>query len=72
MYTRFRNFQTFLYIFLKGGDEVKKFYNIKSKNNVTGVYIYGEIIGGTEKWDESDVTFDDFRTTLDVMNNGDT
>lgn len=51
---------------------MKKFYNIKSQNNTTGVYIYGEIIGGTEKWDESDVTFDDFRTALDVMNNGDT
>lgn len=51
---------------------MKKFYNIKSQNNTTGVYIYGEIIGGSEKWDESDVTFDDFRTTLDNMNNGDT
>lgn len=51
---------------------MKKFYNIKSQNNTTGVYIYGEIIGGSEKWDESDVTFDDFRAALDIMNNGDT
>lgn len=50
---------------------MKKFYNIKSQNNTTGVYIYGEIIGGCEKWDESDVTFNDFREALDVMNNGD-
>ena len=51
---------------------MKKFYNIKSQNNTTGVYIYGEIIGGSDKWDESDVTFDDFRKALDTMNNGDT
>ena len=51
---------------------MSKFYNIKSQNNTTGVYIYGEIIGGSDKWDESDVTFDDFRKALDVMNNGDT
>lgn len=51
---------------------MKKFYNIESQNNTTGIYIYGEIIGGSDKWDESDVTFDDFRTALDAMNNGDT
>ena len=51
---------------------MKKFYNIKSQNNTTGIYIYGEIIGGSDKWDESDVTFDDFRNALDTMNNGDT
>ena len=51
---------------------MSKFYNIKSQNNTTGIYIYGEIIGGSDKWDESDVTFDDFRKALDVMNNGDT
>ena len=51
---------------------MKKFYNIKSQNNTTGIYIYGEIIGGSDKWDESDVTFDDFRKALDDMNNGDT
>ena len=51
---------------------MKKFYNIKSQNNTTGIYIYGEIIGGSDKWDESDVTFDDFRTALENMNNGDT
>ena len=50
---------------------MSKFYNIKSQNNTTGIYIYGEIIGGSDKWDESDVTFDDFRKALDVMNNGD-
>ena len=51
---------------------MKKFYNIKSQNNTTGIYIYGEIIGGSDKWDESDVTFDDFKNALDDMNNGDT
>ena len=51
---------------------MSKFYNIKSQNNTTGIYIYGEIIGGSDKWDESDVTFDDFKNALDVMNNGDT
>ena len=51
---------------------MSKFYNIKFRNNTTGVYIYGEIIGGSDKWDESDVTFDDFKKALDVMNNGDT
>ena len=51
---------------------MSKFYNIKFQNNTTGIYIYGEIIGGSDKWDESDVTFDDFRKALDVMNNGDT
>ena len=51
---------------------MSKFYNIKSQNNTTGIYIYGEIIGGSDKSDESDVTFDDVRKALDVMNNGDT
>ena len=45
---------------------MKKFYNIKSQNNTTGIYIYGEIIGGSDKWDESDVTFDDFRKALEI------
>ena len=51
---------------------MNRFYNIKAQNNTTGIYIYGEIIGGSEKWDDSDVTFDDFRNALDKMKNGDT
>ena len=51
---------------------MSKFYNIKFQNNTTGIYIYGEIIGGSNKQDKSDVVFDDFRKALDIMNNGDT
>ena len=43
-----------------------KFYDIKnSDDNNVDIYVYGEIIGGTYKWDESDVTFEDFKDTLE-------
>lgn len=49
----------------------KKFYNFSfnEKNNETDFYLYGEIISGGNDWkfDETDVTFQDMRDTLDSM-----
>lgn len=51
---------------------MEKFYNINKNSNTTSVYIYGEIVGGSYKWDDSDVTFDDFRNALDTIKDNDT
>ncbi|WP_231159259.1 head maturation protease, ClpP-related [Clostridium botulinum] len=43
-----------------------KFYDIKnSSDSNIDIYVYGEIVGGSDKWDESDVTFTDFKDTLE-------
>ncbi|MBW9154867.1 head maturation protease, ClpP-related [Clostridium tagluense] len=46
-----------------------KFYNFidNKTTNTTELYVYGEIIGGTEKWEDSDVTFKDFKDTLELV-----
>lgn len=41
-----------------------RFYNFITNNNETELYVYGDIIGGSEKWSEDDVTFKDFSDTL--------
>lgn len=46
-----------------------KFYNFVNQDEL---YIYGDIVGGTEKWDESDVTFKDFKDKLDTLKEGST
>lgn len=43
---------------------MNKFYNFANGDEL---YIYGDIVGGTEKWDESDITFVDFKEKLDSM-----
>lgn len=50
----------------------KKFFNFITDKKKTELYVYGAIVGGTDKWDESDVTFTDFRDTLDAMADGTT
>lgn len=51
--------------------QIDKFYNFSfnEATNSTDFYLYGEIVaGGNEwKWDETDVTFQDIRDTLDSM-----
>lgn len=42
----------------------KRFYNFITNSNETELYVYGDIIGGSEKWSEDDVTFKDFSDTL--------
>lgn len=53
-----------------------KFYNFSfnDKNNETDFYLYGEIISGGNdwKWDETDVTFQDVRDTLNGMEDNST
>lgn len=49
----------------KAKNAIKKFYNFNTNESATELYIYGEIMSGTWKWDESDVTFEDFRNALD-------
>lgn len=42
-----------------------KFYEIKNKGeNEIDIMVYGEIISGSDKWDESDVTYKDFSDAL--------
>ncbi|WP_432408632.1 head maturation protease, ClpP-related [Wukongibacter sp. M2B1] len=47
----------------------EKFYTIKNNisNKAIDIFVYGEIISGSEKWDESDVTFLDFKNKLDSL-----
>lgn len=49
--------------------KVSKFYNFVTEKNKQKLYVYGEIIGGSEKWDESEVVFDDFKDTVEAMPN---
>lgn len=44
--------------------EKNKFYNFVTNSNDTELYVYGDIIGGSEKWSDDDVTFKDFSDTL--------
>lgn len=48
---------------------MNKFYNFINQDEL---YIYGDIVGGTEKFDESDVTFVDFKDKLDTLREGST
>lgn len=51
----------------------KRFYEFKNiANKDSELYVYGEICGGADKWDESDVTFKDFKDTLENMTQGST
>ena len=47
----------------------RKFYNFITDNNKHSLYVYGEIISGSDKWDSSEVVFDDFRDTVEAMQN---
>ena len=51
---------------------MNKFYNFISNNKKRELYVYGEIIGGSNKWDESDVIFDDFKDKLNEMDDNST
>lgn len=51
---------------------MNKFYNFISHNKKHELYVYGEIIGGSNKWDESDVVFDDFKDKLNEMDDNST
>lgn len=46
---------------------MKKFYNFITSPNETELFLNGAIIGGSEKHDETDVVFNDFKNTLDSM-----
>lgn len=49
-----------------------KFYNFVTTDNEVELFLNGAIIGGSKKDDETDVIFNDFKNTLDSMNNGST
>lgn len=52
---------------------MSKFYEFKnSADNNIDIYVYGEIISGTYKWDESDVTFQDFKDKLEPLTGSET
>lgn len=47
-----------------------KFYNFISNNSTTELYLYGAIV--SDKWDETDVTFKDFKEAIDSIENNST
>lgn len=50
-----------------------KFYEFKNVTDTSqDLYVYGVIVNGADKWDESDVTFTDFKNTLEKMTTGST
>ena len=49
--------------------KLRKFYNFITDNNKHSLYVYGEIISGSDKWENSEVVFDDFRDTVEAMQN---
>lgn len=52
---------------------MNKFYEFKNKaNNTIDIYVYGEIVSGSDKWDESDVTFNDFKDNLEGLTGNET
>lgn len=55
---------------------IDKFYNFSfnEASNSTDLYIYGQIVSGGNdwKWDETDVTFQDVRDTLEAMEDNST
>ena len=51
---------------------MKKFYNFITSPNETELFVNGAIVGGSEKFDETDVIFSDFKNTLDSMENNST
>ena len=52
--------------------KTNRFYNFISTNKKHELYVYGEIVGGSSKWDESDVIFDDFKNKLNEMEDNST
>lgn len=48
---------------------MNKFYNFYNENEATELYLYGAIV--SDKWDETDVNFSDFKNALDeIKDNG--
>lgn len=47
--------------------KLRKFYNFITDNNKHSLYVYGEIISGSDKWESNEVVFDDFRDTVEAM-----
>lgn len=47
--------------------KTNRFYNFIKSNKKHELYVYGEIIGGSNKWDETDVVFEDFKNKLNEM-----
>ena len=51
----------------------KRFFNfVKEGNGTNELYIYGDIIGGSDKWEESDVTFTDFTKAVNEIGENET
>ena len=42
-----------------------KVFNIINNGTDYSLYVYGDIISGTDKWDESDVTYQDFKDAVE-------
>jgi len=47
-----------------------KFYEFKNKtDSAVDLYVYGDIVSGSMKWDDTDVTISDFKEQLDNIGN---
>lgn len=51
---------------------MKKFYNFITTDTDTELFLNGAIVGGSEKEDESDIIFSDFKNAIDNMKDGST
>ena len=52
---------------------MKTFFEFSNKQeNVTALYVYGEIVSGADKWDESNVTFKDFQQATENIKDNST
>ena len=40
-------------------------FNIINNGTDYSLYVYGDIISGADKWDESDVTYQDFKDAVE-------
>ena len=46
---------------------MKKFFNFVQTKTSNDLYLYGSIVSPDDKWDESDVTFEDFKNKIDEL-----
>ena len=44
-----------------------KVFNIINNGTDYSLYVYGDIISGADKWDESDVTYQDFKDAVEKI-----
>ncbi|MCU9811190.1 head maturation protease, ClpP-related [Paraclostridium sp. AKS81] len=49
-----------------------KYFNIVQGEKESSLYIYGDIVSGSDKWDETDITLTEFKEQLDSIGENET